>query len=133
MGSQKERQKIQDWITQKWVVLSGRKISKSENWLIGPFGLVGISADNYIDHLVEKEGLIKFDKDINLINSINDILTSDDANMLSKKVKYFYENTYKFSMSFTIHWNPIFQIFGNILNKLFSNRIKQLKHSIYKY
>lgn len=32
-------QKIQDWFTQQWVILWGRKINfENEDWLMSPFG-----------------------------------------------------------------------------------------------
>ena len=39
MGIAPLKQNFQDWITQQWVILFGKKIIPNENqWLLGPFG-----------------------------------------------------------------------------------------------
>ncbi len=51
-------QKFQDWFTQQWVILSGRKINPSDYpWLIGPFGELNGIGETFIHQLAEKENL----------------------------------------------------------------------------
>lgn len=123
-------QKIQDWITQQWVILGGKKIdSKKNNWLIGPFGNLEPINKNYIHKLAEKENLIvdKETKTQGLIPSIQQLhLPESEFSQLSLKVIDFYENTSNYNLSFSVKWNPFFKFFGILLQKLFSNRLNQL-------
>ena len=51
-------QKFQDWFTQQWVIIWGRKFNPSENsWLIGPFGELDGIGETFIHQLAKKENL----------------------------------------------------------------------------
>lgn len=123
-------QKLQDWFTQQWVIIRGRRIDpKDVPWLNGPFGKVGGIGGAFIDQLAEKEGLIvKRNVEAGgLISSIGDLnLTEPELARLSKLVIDFYENTANYALSLSIAWNPLFRILGVLTNKLFSHRINQL-------
>lgn len=123
-------QKFQDWFTQQWTILWGRRIyPKNTPWLMGPFGELGSIADDFVVQLAEKEGLV-IERDSTshgLIPSITKLnLSSVELTNLSRKVIDFYENTANYSLTITIKWNSIFKFFGILVNKLFSNRINQL-------
>lgn len=130
MGLAYPIQKFQDWITQQWVISRGNKINP-ENfpWLMGPFGNIGGIGEDFIKQLAEKEKLV-IERNVEsqgLIPSIDALnLSETELSDLSKKVIAFYENTADHNLSFTIKWNPIFKFFGILINKLSSNRIKQL-------
>jgi hypothetical protein len=130
MGIAHKTQNFQDWITQQWVILFGRRIDKKENeWLLGPFGNANGIGLKFINQLAEKEQLIidKNNKDKGLIQSINQLnLSKDDLNLLSKDVIDFYENTSNYDFDLKVKWNPFFKGFGILLKHLFSNRIEQL-------
>jgi len=123
-------QRFQDWFTQQWVIIRGRKINYEEHaWLIGPFGEVGGIGGGFIDQLAEKEGLIvRRDNDLGgLIPSIIDLnLSEPELSRLSGSVIDFYENTARYNLSLSVSWNPLFRVFGILTSKLFSNRIDQL-------
>ncbi|MEO6464291.1 MAG: hypothetical protein ABIP00_01900 [Pyrinomonadaceae bacterium] len=123
-------QKLQDWFTQQWVIIRGRKINLVEHaWLIGPFGKVGGIGGAFIDQLAETEGLIvrRGEDSGGLIPSISNLdLSEGELSRLSKPVINFYENTASHSLSLSVNWNPFFRGFGILTNKLFSNRIDQL-------
>ena len=52
-------QKFQDWFTQQWAILWGRKINSNEfSWLLGPFGELDGIGEGFIFQLAEREGLI---------------------------------------------------------------------------
>lgn len=130
MGIAHNKQNFQDWITQQWVILFGRRIEKKEyEWLVGPFGdTTGIGL-KFIDQLVEKEQLIidKKKEDKGLIFSIDQLsLSKEDLNLLSNDVIDFYENTSNYKFDLKVKWNPFFKGFGILLKILFSNRIEQL-------
>lgn len=123
-------QKFQDWFTQQWVIVWGRKIEpKNVPWLIGPFGNLNGIGENFIHQLAEKENLVivRDSPSSGLLSSINELNLSEvELSALSQKVIGFYERTANCNLNFSVKWNPIFKIFGVLVNKLFSNRINQL-------
>lgn len=130
MGIAHKRQNLQDWITQQWVILSGRRIDKKENeWLLGPFGKTNGIGLKFISQLAEKEQLIidKNNKDKGLLQSVNQLnLSEDELDRISKNVIDFYENTAGYDFDLKVKWNPFFKGCGVILKILFSHRIEQL-------
>jgi len=123
-------QNFQDWITQQWVILFGKKINPKENeWLLGPFGKTNGIGSKFIAQLAENEQLQIDEKQIDkgLLNSINQLdLPVKELNRLSKNVIDFYENTSNYDFDLKVKWNPFFKVFGVLLKVLFSNRIEQL-------
>ena len=123
-------QKFQDWVTQQWVILRGRKI-KAEDfpWLMGPFGNLDAIEKDFIHQFAKKENLI-----IQINSNIKGIIPSmlklnlseTEFSNLSKNVIAFYEKTENYNLDFSVKWNPFFKFFGILVNKLFSNRINQL-------
>lgn len=130
MGLAYPKQKFQDWFTQQWVILWGKKIDlENEPWLMGPFGDLGLIADDFVLQLAKKEGLIigRDTTSQGIIPSIENLnLAEDQLNKLSKRVIDFYENTSNYNLDFSVKWNPFFKFFGMLVNKLFSHRINQL-------
>lgn len=123
-------QKFQDWFTQQWVIICGRKINPSENtWLFGTFGEVSGIGEKFIHQLAEKEDLtiIRKSNSKGLLDSISSLnLSENEIKKLSKNVIDFYEKTSEYNMQLNVKWNPIFKIFGYVVNRLFSQRINQL-------
>ncbi|MCF8715981.1 hypothetical protein JM658_14180 [Joostella atrarenae] len=125
-----KKQNFQDWITQQWVILFGKKVDeKHSEWLLGPFGNTNGIGIKFIDQLAEKEHLIKDkgDKNKGLIQSINQLnLSKEQLKVLSEEVIDFYENTANYDFDLNVKWNPFFKGFGILLKTIFSNRIEQL-------
>jgi hypothetical protein len=123
-------QKIQDWFTQQWVILWGRKINPNEYlWLIGPFGELNGIGEDFIFQLALKENLavIRNTTSKGLLQSISKLnLTEIDIKNLSLKVIDFYEKTADYDLKLNVNWNPFFKVFGYLVNRLFSKRINQL-------
>lgn len=123
-------QKFQDWFTQQWVILWGNKINPVEyEWLIGPFGELNGIGEDFIYQLASKENLTIVRNSISkgLLQSISSLnLTENEIKNLSRKVIDFYERTSDHDLQLNVKWNPIFRIFGYLVNKLFSQRINQL-------
>ena len=130
MGIASLNQNFQDWITQQWVILFGKKIIPNENeWLLGPFGKTNGIGLKFIEQLAKTEQLIidKKQVDKGLLNSINQLnLPEKELNKLSKNVIDFYENTSNYDFDLKVKWNPLFKVFGVLLKIIFSNRIEQL-------
>lgn len=130
MGKAITKQSFQDWITQQWVILFGKKINKLEfKWLLGPFGELNGIGTKFIKQLAEKENLA-IDNEKNakgLIQSINQLnLSEKEINLLSQNVIDFYQNTADYDLKLKVKWNPFFKIFGLLLRVIFSKRIQQL-------
>lgn len=123
-------QKFQDWMTQQWVILRGRKIKPEDfPWLMGPFGNLDAIGEDFIHKFAEKENLIiqKDSKAKGIIPSMQKLnLSEAEFSNLSKSVTGFYEKTDNHNLQFSVQWNPFFKFFGILINKLFSNRINQL-------
>ncbi|OBW41687.1 hypothetical protein AB670_01915 [Chryseobacterium sp. MOF25P] len=123
-------QKFQDWVTQQWVILRGKKIKPEDfPWLMGPFGNLDAIGKDFIYQFAKKENLIveKDSKAKGIIPSMQKLnLSETEYSNLSKKVIRFYENTANHNLDFSVHWNPLFKFFGILINKLFSKRINQL-------
>jgi len=130
MGFASIKQNFQDWTTQQWVILSGKKInSKEYGWLLGPFGNTNGIGEKFINQLAENENLeiCKSELSKGLIKSIDQLdLSSTELNTLSKNIIDFYENTSSYEFDLKTTWNPFFKIFGYLLKILFSDRIEQL-------
>jgi hypothetical protein len=130
MGIAPLKQNLQDWITQQWVILFGKKINTNENkWLVGPIGQTKGIGLKFIKQLAKSEHLEIDNSAINkgILQSINQLnLSEKELHKLSKSVIDFYENTSNYDFELTIKWNPLFKIFGVLLKFLFSNRIQQL-------
>jgi len=83
----------------------------------------------FIAQLAKEEDLIidNHKKNRGLIQSIKQLnLSKEDSKKLSKNVIDFYENTSNYDFDLKVDWNPVFKVFGKLLQKLFSNRIEQL-------
>ncbi|MCV6630562.1 MAG: hypothetical protein OIF50_11985 [Flavobacteriaceae bacterium] len=124
------QQNFQDWVTQQWVILFGKKINAQEyKWLLGPFGNANGIGKTFINQLAENENLLISTsiKNKGLLESIEQLkLSSSEKNKLSKKVIEFYENTSNYKLYLTTRWSPIFLVFGYLLKFLFSKRLEQL-------
>lgn len=130
MGIASLKQNFQDWITQQWVILFGKKIIPNQNeWLLGPFGNTKGIGQKFIKQLAINEHLVidKNKRAKGLLKSINQLnLSNTELDRLSKNVIDFYENTSNYEFDLKVKWNPFFKIFGALLKILFSNRIEQL-------
>jgi hypothetical protein len=124
------RQSFQDWFTQQWIIIWGRKLNlEEEPWLKSPFGEVGLDAEDYIAALAKRENLV-VDNSIDrkgLLSSFDELrLPEDKRKQIAAPIIDFYENTSAYDLQFSVKWNPLFKPFGLLVNKLFSNRINQL-------
>ena len=130
MGIAHKKQSLQDWITQQWVILFGKKIDPTEQkWLLGPFGGLNGIGVKFIEQLADKEQLEidNRNRDKGLIQSIYQLnLPKDDMLTLSQKVIDFYQKTANYDLQLKVKWNPFFKIFGVLLRVIFSKRIEQL-------
>ncbi len=130
MGIAPLKQNFQDWVTQQWVILFGKKITPNQNeWLLGPFGRTDGIGEKFIKQLANNEHLEFNESERNqgLLQSVSQLnLAEKEQNRLSKDVIDFYENTSNYNFDLKVNWNPFFRVFGVLLKVMFSNRIEQL-------
>ncbi|WP_413511202.1 hypothetical protein [Myroides odoratus] len=130
MATASFKQKFQDWFTQQWIILWGKKFNPSDcPWLLGPFGQVNDKGEDFIVRLAKKEQLLLLRncKPAGLLSSITHLhLSEGEMDRLAENVINFYEKTSDYNLAITLKWNPLFQGFGYLVRLLFSRRIKQL-------
>ena len=124
------KQKFQDWFTQQWIIVWGKRIeSNTVPWLMGPFGKSDWISDEFVKELAQDEGLVieRNVKSQGLISSIELLgLTEDELKKLSTSVIEFYQKTADYNLELSVSWNLVFKVFGNLVKMLFSKRIDQL-------
>lgn len=123
-------QRFQDWFTQQWAIMWGKKISpEAVPWLMGPFGQIGGIADRFIEQLATDENLI-IERNTTSQGLIPDFsvlnLTDKNHSSVAKPIIDFYEHTACYNLKLSVRWNPFFKLFGKLTNVLFSRRIEQL-------
>lgn len=127
MRFQYPSQRLQDWLSQLWVMARGRKIDPAQTaWLIGPFGDVDVIADHYIQRLARDESLtIERFSPGGLLESAQDLLGSD-APRLDPRIRAFYEHTARHELEVWSQWSPLFRPFAALVQILYSRRLQQL-------
>lgn len=128
MAWAKNDQQFQDWFSQQWNITFGKRITTDEYpWLCRPFGLPGVTGEQFMEYLAKKEGLtININpKNSGLLSSFYKLEFSEN-HLPSSKIIHFYEKTTEYNFTLKVEWNKYFRILGNIVSKLFSKRIQQL-------
>jgi len=130
MKLSQEKGHFQDWITQVWVKLTGRKINPSDSsWLMGPIGDVDIIKDKFINSIAKKENLeiISNQPNIGLLNSFEELnLSRNEFNKINNQIIDFYEKTSNYNFEVWSEWRGLFKPFGWLLSVIFSKRLQQL-------
>ncbi|GAA4379912.1 hypothetical protein [Hymenobacter koreensis] len=130
MGFAYPKQKFQDWFTQQWAIFWGTRIDpRAVPWLVGPLGSLGVIADHFVEKVAEQEGLVveRNATGQGLIPSMKELqLPGAEFARLSPAIVDFYEKTSLYRLAFRVQWNPLFKVFGKLVNYLFSHRIGQL-------
>jgi hypothetical protein len=124
------KQRLQDWLTQFWVLQFGQQIEPNTNdWLLGPFGSSDQIGPHFISEITERENLERAPKnqEAGLLSSIHDLkLSAAELNQLAPEIIDFYEHTAAYDLSLEVNWNRSFLPFGTLVKWLFSRRIQQL-------
>lgn len=118
-----------DWITQKWVILTGRRIAFTEYpWLEAPMGKpTGIGRDFYEFYAREKRLRVENRPDAGLLDPFESLNGERfDVRNVDPQVVDFYERTSTYEMDVWSEWCSFFRPFGHALSYLFSKRLQQL-------
>jgi hypothetical protein len=121
---------LQDWITQVWVKLTGRRLHpQKEQWLLGPIGNTRLIGDKFIRDLAAKENLTIIENrvDTGLLENSDALGLSPQENQwLHPRVSDFYERTSNYDFEIWSEWCGFFKPFGWLLSVIFSRRLQQL-------
>lgn len=124
-----QRGYLTDWITQKWVQITGRRVELDRDaWLAGPVGdPKGIGAE-FFRVLANAEGLrLETKQDAGLIQRFASLEGSQlDPGAINPAVADFYEHTAAYDLDAWGEWCSFFRPFGRLLAILFSRRLQQL-------
>lgn len=122
-----------DWITQRWVRLTGRRVhmGREEAWLAGPVGAPqGIGRDFFAalaatERLALRRGAAGDDR--GLVPRFADLAAPDfDPARVHPGVADFYARTSAYDLDAWAEWCGVFRPFGRLLALLFSRRLQQL-------
>lgn len=121
---------LADWVTQRWVEATGRRVDLAEHpWLDSPVGAArGIGGD-FFDAWAGRSGLSPR-RDGGVAGLLPDFAalrsrTFDPASVHGDVVD-FYQCTSAYELDAWSHWSGWFQPFGRLLALLFSRRLQQL-------
>ena len=120
---------LTDWVTQRWVQLTGRRVAlEHDPWLSGPVGrTIGIGKSFY-EELAKAENLtVRRDPNQGLIPQLAQLFGPDfDPQRVHTSVSSFYERTAAYDLDAWGEWCGIFRPFGRLLAVMFSRRLQQL-------
>ena len=124
------RGELSDWITQKWVQATSRRMQLGDqDWASGPSGDTDVIGRAFFEKLATAKGL-----NVSLMGAPVG-LTPDfaklggpafDASAVHPAVRRFYERTSEYSVDAWGEWCGAFRPFGWLLRRIFSKRLQQL-------
>lgn len=125
-----DRGYLSDWVTQRWVQLTGRRVSLSAvPWLDGLVGSPGGVGPGFFDAVAAEQGLeLRGGRaSRGILGSFSALEGPDfDPSRVDRAVAEFYEQTSRFEMDAWAEWCGAFRPFGGLLARLFSRRLQQL-------
>ncbi len=121
---------VTDWVTQRWVQFTGRRVSlASEPWLAGPIAPTTGIDSGYFASLEMAEGLRIFQSDLpaGIVSDFGNLRGSSfEPSNVQPSVARFFEQTSSYELDAWAEWCGFFKPFGRLLAVLFSRRLQQL-------
>lgn len=120
---------LSDWITQRWVELTGRKIDLNrDSWLNGPVGKPRGIGKGFFEELAREKGFqVRVNApDSGLIEFAELASRSFDVAQVQPAVADFYQRTSRYELDAWGQWCGAFRPFGALLASIFSRRLQQL-------
>src|SRR5438128_1837179 len=119
-----------DWLTQRWVWATGRRVDLASNpWLAGPVGQTRGVGPDYFDKWAAAENLavIRHQSGKGLLPSFAALSGPEfESSAVAPQVAEFYERAADFEMDVWSEWSGLFRPFGFLVAALFSRRLEQL-------
>lgn len=124
------RGRASDWITQRWVQATGRRVTWAEHpWLEAPVGDVDRIGPGFFDRHAEREGLVKVQGTgpIGLLPRFAELAGPGcSPDVVALPIARFYERASEYELDVWSEWCGAFRPLGNVLAALFSRRLQQL-------
>ncbi len=125
-----QRGYLTDWITQRWVQLTGRRVALNRfPWLAGPSAPTTGISEKYFEALAHEQNL-QLNESRKVAGIISDFARlrggSFDPASIDQHVVRFYEKTSLYELDAWAEWCGFFRPFGWLLAVLFSRRLQQL-------
>jgi len=121
---------LADWITQRWVQYTGRRVRFSDlPWLDGPVGDTRGIGRTFFDTYAARNGLraVHDSAPRGLLRHFGELAGPQfDPSQVHPAVVRFYEETSEYTLDAWSHWCGVFRPFGALLALLFSRRLQQL-------
>lgn len=121
---------LQDWITQQWVKLTGKRYDpRQAAWLTGPTGDAELINDRFFRDLALREDLAikESHPGTGLLDSFECLaLTPEEKRRIHPRIIDFYECTSNYGFEIWSEWCGFFRPFGWLLSVIFSRRLQQL-------
>ncbi len=119
-----------DWVTQRWVQVTGRRLSLTEApWLSGPSGSVRGTGADFFDRWGEAHGLTVLPSrpDDGLIEDMRVLEAPGfDPTAVHPRIDDFYERTAAFDLQIQSRWSGLFRPLGWLIARIFAHRLAQL-------
>lgn len=130
MSSTARKGRWTDWITQRWVQVTGRAVTWSEHpWLEAPVGDVDFIGMDFFRRFAERRGWrVLADGDARgLLEDFTGLAgPSCQPAQVEPEVARFYERTSDYDFDVWSEWSGLFRPFGRALAAIFSRRLQQL-------
>lgn len=124
------RGRLSDWLTQRWVQWTGRRVRLVDQpWLEAPVGEVESIGMRFFHRYAEREGLKLVEDGFSrgLMTSFATLEGPDfNADSVNPDIVRFYECTSDFKLDVWSEWSLVFKPFGYLLALIFSRRLQQL-------
>jgi len=123
-----KRGQLVDWLTQRWVQFSGRRVGLADwPWLAGPVGSTLGIGPAYYESLAESQQLRLQTGPAGLMRRFSDLAGPGfDPTRIDHRIVHFYESTSIYRLDAWSHWCGAFRPFGWLLAAIFSRRLQQL-------
>jgi hypothetical protein len=120
---------LSDWMTQRWVQITGRRLAlKEHQWLNGPTGNTRQIGKDFFAAYARQNNLQIVQSGVRgLVEDMSALSgPSTDLALVAKQVREFYERTSEYALDSWSQWHGLFRPFGRALAVLFSRRLQQL-------
>ena len=121
---------LSDWVTQRWVQHTGRRVRWSEApWLEAPVGDVTLIGPDFFERFAERRGLsvARGGHGRGLLERFADLEgPSCQVGAVHPEIARFYERTSEYALEVWSEWCGVYRPFGHLLAMIFSRRLQQL-------
>jgi hypothetical protein len=120
---------LSDWVTQRWVQATGRRLLLSEHlWLDGPVGNTRQIGKNFFLNYARQHHLHLVQTGVRGLVEDLSALSTESSNFgdVAPPIRHFYERTSEYALDAWSEWHGFYRPFGRALALIFSRRLQQL-------